>query len=120
MKTVTTLRHAEIDSRTSAWPRRRITVTLLAAGAISVLSVLAVQNSDPPNARRTSSPVTFETPSPRTPTAAPFENDVSLCALGADGIEAAYKGALVAQTVFRYSAICSPPNGGEAPHTPKD
>ena len=113
----TRLRDAETDSRTSARRRGRLRATLLTAGALSVAGVLAVTaqlTSDPPWARSATSQVVTGTAVTATPPAARFENDFLLCALGADGIEATYTGALVAQTVSRSSATCAPA-GPDAP-----
>lgn len=118
MQTSTKLRDAEADSRTSVPRRRKLGPVLLAAGALSVVGVLAAAaelTSGSPGLRSTPSTVVVETPIPTTPTAAPFENDFSLCALGVDGIEATYPGPLVAQTVSRYAASCSPAEGGVFP-----
>jgi hypothetical protein len=118
MQTTTKPRDPEAESRTGAPRRRRLGATLLTAGALSVVGVLAAAaelTSSAPRPRSTSSTVVVETPIPTTPTAAPFENDFSLCALGVDGIEATYPGPLVAQTVSRYATSCSPAEGGAFP-----
>ena len=110
MQTTTKPRDAGTGSRTTAPRRRKLGATLLAAGALSVVGVLAAAaelTSDPPRARSTS-PMVVEARNPTTPTPAPFENDSSLCALGIEGIEATYPGPLVAQTASRYYATCSP------------
>ena len=123
MQTTTKLRETGTDSRTTAPRRRRLGATLLTAGAMSVVGVLVVaaqMTSDPPGVGSTTSPVMVEMPTPTAPPAAPFENDFSLCALGVDGIEATYTGALVPQTVSRYSASCSPAEGGGPFPAPND
>ena len=118
MQTTTQRTDAEAESRTSAPRRRRVGHTLLIAGALSVGGVLvaaAELTSGSPGTRSTSSTVVVDAPIPSTPSAAPFENDFSLCALGVDGIEATYPGPLVAQAVSRYAASCSPAGGGVFP-----
>lgn len=118
MQTTTKPRDAKAESRTGAPRRRKLGATLLTAGALSVVGLLAVAaelTSGSPGPRSTSSTVVVDTAIPTKPTAAPFENDFSLCALGVDGIEATYPGPLVAQTVSRYAASCSPAEGDPFP-----
>lgn len=118
MQTTTKPRDAKAESRTGAPRRRKLGATVLTAGALSVVGILAVAaelTSDSPGPRSTSSTVVVDTPIPTTPTAAPFENDFSLCALGVDGIEATYPGPLVAQAVSRYAASCSAAEGAPFP-----
>lgn len=123
MQTTTKLRDTGTDVTTTAPRRRRFGATLLTAGAMSLVGVLVVAaqvTSDPRGAGSTTAPVIVEMLTPTAPPAAPFENDFSLCALGVDGIEATYTGALVRETVSRYSASCLPAQGGGPFPAPND
>ena len=121
MQTHTALRELETTPTERAPRPRTPWRTGLAASTLSFAALIAASELtfDQPRVQPSSSPTTVVVRTDGGPASAagaatpPLENDLVLCALGAEGIEATYPGPLVAGMVLRYSASCPQSDGGD-------